>query len=156
MVECTALEMRRALAGTVGSNPTLSATSFAVSFAPFATSLDKAKAPRMASYKEPTFQDRAALSADAKQRALEKLKAKPPVDPAVLAARAAAREAKEAAEVKKREEKKLAIEQARLDKLAKAEAAEQAIKDAEQAAVQAEIDKKAARDARYAARKAKR
>ena len=27
MVECTALEMRRALTGTVGSNPTLSATS---------------------------------------------------------------------------------------------------------------------------------
>ena len=26
MVECTALEMRRALTGTVGSNPTLSAT----------------------------------------------------------------------------------------------------------------------------------
>ena len=26
MVECTALEMRRAFAGTVGSNPTLSAT----------------------------------------------------------------------------------------------------------------------------------
>jgi|UniRef100_UPI0035CAD20C hypothetical protein len=110
----------------------------------------------MASYKEPSFQDRAALSADAKQRALEKLKAKPPVDPAVVAARAAAREAKEAAEVAKREEKKLAIEQARLDKLAKAAAAEQAIKDAEQAAIQAEIDKKAARDARYAARKSRK
>ncbi|MEV9116392.1 DUF6481 family protein, partial [Klebsiella pneumoniae] len=80
----------------------------------------------MASYKEPSFKDRAALSADAKQRALEKLKAKPPVDPAVVAARAAAREAKEAAEAKKREEKKAAIEQARLEKIAKAEAAERA------------------------------
>ena len=75
----------------------------------------------MASYKEPSFKDRAALSADAKQRALEKLKAKPPVDPAVVAARAAAREAKEAAEAKKREEKKAAIEQARLEKIAKAD-----------------------------------
>jgi len=33
----------------------------------------------MASYKEPSFKDRAALSAQAKQAALEKLKAKPPI-----------------------------------------------------------------------------
>ena len=110
----------------------------------------------MASYKEPSFKDRAALSADAKQRALEKLKSKPPVDPEVTAARAAAREAKEAAEAKKREEKKAAIEEARLEKIAKAEAAERAIEEAKQAEIQADIDKKAARDARYAARKARK
>ena len=50
-------------------------------------------------YKEPTFQDRAALAAQAKQKAIEKLKAKPPVDPAVAAARAAAREAKKGKEL---------------------------------------------------------
>ncbi len=35
MVECTALEMRRAFAGTVGSNPTLSATGPSATRAPF-------------------------------------------------------------------------------------------------------------------------
>ena len=56
----------------------------------------------MASYKEPSFKDRAALSAQAKQAALEKLKAKAPIDPAVAAERAAARAAKEAAEAEKK------------------------------------------------------
>lgn len=107
-------------------------------------------------YKEPTFQDRAALAAQAKQKAIEKLKAKPPVDPAVAAARAAAREAKEAAIVKKREEKAAALEQARLDKIAKAEAAAAEIEAEKQRLIDADIAAKAARDARYAARKAKR
>jgi hypothetical protein len=92
----------------------------------------------MASYKEPSFKDRAALSAQAKQAALEKLKSKAPIDPAIAAERAAARAAKEAAEV---------------DKIAKAEAAKLEV---EQQAVRAELteaEKKAARDARYAARK---
>ena len=107
----------------------------------------------MASYKEPSFKDRAALSAQAKQAALEKLKAKPPIDPAIAAERAAARAAKEAAEAQKRADKKAAMEQARLDKIAKAEAAKA---EAVQAVVRAELteaEKKAARDARYAARK---
>ena len=78
----------------------------------------------MASYKEPSFKDRAALSAQAKQAALEKLKAKPPIDPAVAAERAAARAVKEAAEAQKSVRAELS-----------------------------EAEKKAARDARYAARK---
>ena len=56
----------------------------------------------MASYKEPSFKDRAALSAQAKQAALEKLKAKPPIDPEVAAARAAARDARYAARKNRR------------------------------------------------------
>ncbi|MFA5963018.1 MAG: DUF6481 family protein [Sphingomonas sp.] len=115
-------------------------------------------------YKEPSFSDRAALSAQAKQRALEKLKTKPPLDPAVVAARAAAREAKEAAEAAKREAKRLAIERAKQEKLDAIEAARQAeIAAAEAAAAEKNaaiertkmslMEAKAARDARYAARK---
>jgi hypothetical protein len=110
----------------------------------------------MASYKEPSFKDRAALSAQAKQAALEKLKAKPPVDPAVVAERAAARAAKEEAEAQKRAEKKAAMEQAKLDKIAKAEAARIEAEQAVAKSQMTEAEKKAARDARYAARKARK
>jgi len=107
----------------------------------------------MASYKEPSFKDRAALSAQAKQAALEKLKSKAPIDPAISAERAAARAAKEAAEAQKRADKKAAMEQAKLDKIAKAEAARLEIEQQSQRAELTEAEKKAARDARYAARK---
>lgn len=107
----------------------------------------------MASFKEPSFQDRAKLAAEAKQRAIEKLKAKPPMDPAVAEQRAAARAAREAAEAKRRADKLAAVEAAKAEKEAKAAAliaeAEAEVKRREQE----EIDKKAARDARYAARK---
>jgi hypothetical protein len=107
-------------------------------------------------YKEPSFKDRASLSADAKQRALEKLKAKPPLDPEVVAQRLAAREAKEAAEAQKRADKKAAIEQAKLDKIAKAEEAKRAAEEAAQKAQMTDAEKKALRDAKYAARKARK
>jgi len=51
----------------------------------------------MTSYKQPDFAERAALARSAKQKALDQLRAKPPVDPAVLAERQAAAAAKEAA-----------------------------------------------------------
>jgi len=107
-------------------------------------------------YKEPTFKDRAALSAKAKQAALEKLKAKPPIDPAIVAERAAARAAKEEAEAQKRAEKKAAIEQAKLDKIAKVEAARLEAEQLVLRAQKTEAEKKAERDARYAARKNRR
>lgn len=110
----------------------------------------------MASFKEPSFKDRAALSAEAKQRALEKLKAKPALDPAIVAERAAARAVKEAAEAQKRADKKAAIEQAKLDKIAKAEEAQRAAEEAVKKVQMSEADKKAMRDARYAARKQRR
>ena len=59
----------------------------------------------MPAYKPQTFQERAALSAQAKQAALDKLRAKPPLDPAIVAERKAAAEAKEAALAEKRAEK---------------------------------------------------
>ncbi|NNG51695.1 hypothetical protein HKX04_18635, partial [Sphingomonas sanguinis] len=79
----------------------------------------------MAGYKVPGFADRASASRDAKAAALEKLRNKAAPDPAVVAARAAAREAKEAAEAERRAAHKAAIEQekaAREEARAKAQA----------------------------------
>jgi hypothetical protein len=104
----------------------------------------------MPPFKQPTFQERAALAAKAKQAALEKMRAKPPLDETVVAERRAARIAREEAQAKAREEKIASRER---DKEAKkAEAAEAAVPA--NAPVQlTEAEKKAARDARYAARK---
>jgi len=106
----------------------------------------------MKSYKDPSFQDRVGRAAEAKQKALEQLRAKPPVDEAVLAERTAARQAKEAADAEKRAAKKAADQQAKADKAA--EVARQ--KEADTAAKPTEAELKAARDARYAARKSRK
>lgn len=114
----------------------------------------------VAAYKDPSFQDRNAAAAKAKQKAIEQLKAKPAVDPAVLEEKRLAREAKEKAVADARAARAAAIA------AAKAEAA--AIKAAAEAAAEAAraekasrakpataAEMKAARDARYAARKAR-
>lgn len=101
----------------------------------------------MPSFKQPTFQERTAIAAKAKAAALEKLRAKPPVDEAALAERRAAALAREAAQQKAREEKRAARE---------LEKAEQAARKAEAATANAglsEAEQKAIRDAKYAARK---
>ena len=104
----------------------------------------------MSSFKQPTFQERTALAAKAKQAALEKLRTKPPVDEAVAAERRAAAAAREAAQAKLRGEKLAAraAEKAQKD-AAKAEAA---LKVQAAAPLTAE-EQKAIRDAKYAARK---
>lgn len=94
-----------------------------------------------------TFQERIARAAEAKQKALDKLRAKPAVDPSVLAERQVARLKKEAAEAEKRAAKAAAMLEAKEAKAAKAAAAATA------AAPPTEAELKAARDARYAARK---
>lgn len=117
----------------------------------------------MAGYKDPAFQDRVASAAAAKQKALEKLRAKPQVDPAVLAERNTARLAKEAAIAEERAAKIAARKQAEAE-AAEAAAAAKAAEEEERArieeekakAVPTEAERKAARDARYAARKQKR
>lgn len=109
----------------------------------------------MPPFKDPSFQERVSRAAAAKQAALEKLRAKPPVDPAVQAERAAARATREQAEAEKRAERKAAQEQAKADKLAAAEAAE-AAKAKAKVSLPTEQELKAARDARYAARKARK
>ncbi|HEY1604042.1 MAG TPA: DUF6481 family protein [Allosphingosinicella sp.] len=102
----------------------------------------------MKSYKEPSFQDRVSRAAEAKQKALDNLRSKPPVDERIVAERQAARLKRDAAEGEKRAARK-AAEQAGRD--AKAKAAE-----AKLTAIPVpltESEKKLARDARYAARK---
>jgi len=105
----------------------------------------------MPPFKDPSFQDRAASAAQARERALEKLRAKPPIDPAVLEERRAAQALRDAAVAKASEEKKAAREQAKAEQ--RARAAEIAAANARPELTEAE--KKAARDARYAARKSR-
>jgi len=117
----------------------------------------------MRGYKDYDVKERLARAAEARQKALEKFKARPgPDDPdvirrrqereAVAAARAvreaerAERRAKEAAERAAREAKEKAEREAR----EKREAIEKVIRDAAEAA-----ERKAERDRRYAARKAR-
>jgi hypothetical protein len=98
-----------------------------------------------------SFQDRVGQAAEAKRKALEKLRAKPPVDESVAAARLEAARQREARAEEKRAAK---AEQARAAEEARAAAESKA---AEAVAVQpTEAERKAARDARYAARKSRK
>ncbi len=111
----------------------------------------------MAAFKNPSFQERAALASQARQKALDRLKAKPSVDEGEMARR---REAWEA------EQQALSAERAaRAEANAAAKAEKAALKAAEiaEAKAAAELkaarlkpataaEMKAARDARYAAR----
>jgi hypothetical protein len=97
-----------------------------------------------------SFQDRVGQAAEAKRKALEKLRSKAPVDPAVAAARQEAARQREARAEAKRSAK---AEKARAADSARAEAA------AESPAPPpppTEAERKAARDARYAARKSRK
>jgi hypothetical protein len=106
----------------------------------------------MAGFKLPDFNDRMGASALAKQKALEQLRAKPPVDDAVVAAKAAAREAREAADVEKRAAKRAAEEEAKRLKKEKALATPKPVEPVAPVVLTPE-EQKAARDAKYAARK---
>ena len=97
-----------------------------------------------------TFQDRAGQAAEAKQKLLDQYRARPPVDEAVAAERAAAAERKAAARAERIVAKK-AERQASADAAAAKDAAAQAA-----AAPPTEVELKAARDARYAKRKARK
>jgi hypothetical protein len=108
----------------------------------------------MKGLKGETYQERLARGAEAKQKALDKLRAKAPVDPQVLAERKAAAEAREAAKAEKREAARAAREQSKAEAKATAEAA--AAASPKPAPAPTEEERKAARDARYAARKARR
>jgi hypothetical protein len=114
----------------------------------------------VAGYKDPSFQDRTAAAAKAKQKALDTFKARPTIDPAILEEKRLAREEKEKAIADERAAKAAAVAAAKAEAAAQ-KAAEQAAADAAKAekasrakpATAAEM--KAARDARYAARKAR-
>jgi hypothetical protein len=109
-------------------------------------------------FKNPTFSDRANASAAAKRALLEKHKAAPKRDLADIAAakeRQLARDARaSAAREQARAEKEAAALAARDVAAAEAQAAADAAKAA-QPKVPTQADLKAARDARYAARKAR-
>jgi len=98
------------------------------------------------SYKD-SFQDRINSAAQAREKALAKFKAKPPLDEKVVAERRERQAQREAKEAEKREAKRAA------------KAAEEEAREAAKAAAPApktEAELKAARDAKYAARKARR
>jgi len=101
----------------------------------------------MTAYKEPSFQDRIAVATRARESALARLKTKPAADPAQLVAKA-----------KKAHEREVALA-ARLAAIAEARQQAKAEKLAKQLAQNVpeptEAERKAIRDARYAARKAR-
>jgi hypothetical protein len=98
----------------------------------------------MKGYHEPSYQDRMGRAAEAKQKALDLLKARPAVDEATLAVRRAAALDRQAAQAEKRAARKAVSDRAAA---AKAE---------EQASAPTQEERKAARDARYAARKSRK
>ena len=98
------------------------------------------------SFKNPTYQDRVGQAAEARQKALQQLRKKPPRDEKLVAERIAAAEKRELAKAEKAAAKKAADAAAAVAKAEK-EAAN---------APATEAEKKAARDARYAARKKRR
>ena len=113
----------------------------------------------MTSYNEPSFQQRVADAAKAKEKALERLRSKPPIDENLLVERKAAALKRETAKAEKIAAKKSA-EQAAADAAAQAAAEAEALALAAAEAVRAntpaqptEAERKAARDARYASRK---
>ncbi len=115
----------------------------------------------MASFKDPSFQDRVASAGKAKQKALDQLKAKPPIDEDRMAERRQAWDVREQTLSDERAAKAEANAAAKAEKasikaaeLAEAEAAA-ALKAARLKPASA-ADMKAARDARYAARKARK
>ena len=104
----------------------------------------------MKSFRDQTFQERVGRAAEAKKKALEHLRSRPPIDPAVLAERKAASLRREAASANKA----AARESAR-----KAQAEAAAAEADAKAALRppkTEAERKADRDARYAARKNRR
>jgi hypothetical protein len=117
----------------------------------------------MKGYKEKTFNDRLSAAETARRAALERFRDRPaPDDPAVIKrreermaiaaareVRAAQRRAEKEAEAVVRAEREV-VERAEREARERREAIEKVIRDSSEAA-----DRKAARDARYAARKAR-
>lgn len=110
----------------------------------------------MPGYKNPDFNERIAAARAAKQSALDKLRDKPAPDPAVIAERQAARAARDAAAAERRAARQRAAEAAKLEvtALPAAETSSEATRP--EKPQPSEAERKAARDARYAARKARR
>ena len=111
----------------------------------------------MAGFKAPDFNERTAAARAAKEKALEKLKTKPVADPAVIAAREEARAARDAASAERRAARLREAEEAKAAKAAAAAAAAPPPPppEPEKPKLTPE-EQKAIRDAKYAARKARK
>jgi hypothetical protein len=107
----------------------------------------------MRGYKEPSFQDRVSSANRAREEALAKLRAKPPVDEAVLAEQTARRLEREAAALEKSRLARVAREEAKAEKARLAKEAAEAAAAAKQKPELSDAEKKALRDAKYQARK---
>ena len=105
----------------------------------------------MRSFKDPSFQDRIGSAAEAKKKALDNLRSKPPLDEKLVAERQAARLKRDEAAAARRTARKSADQAAKDSK-----AAEQEAQAAAASALPTEAERKAARDARYAARKSRK
>lgn len=112
----------------------------------------------MPAFKTPDFTERTAAARAAKERALELLRNKPAPDPEAVAARQAAEAAREEAAAERRAARQAAeVEAAEAKAAAKAVAAEsEAAAPTPDRAPPSATDLKEARDARYAARKARK
>jgi hypothetical protein len=109
----------------------------------------------MQGYKEPGFQDRMKAAQQERTKALARLKAAPAVDPAFAAERAARALDREAVQAEKRARAKAARETRQAAKAAPPAVVEPSETEPAPAAP-TEQERKAIRDARYAARKARR
>jgi len=98
----------------------------------------------MPAFKLPDFNERAAASRQAKERALQALREKPALDPAVVEQRKAAEAAKKAAEIARREAKRAAVEAEKRAKEEAIEAEKRAKEEARLAAIAAEEAARAA------------
>ena len=101
-------------------------------------------------FKDPSFQDRIGSAAKAKKKALDQLRSKPPLDEKTVAERQARRLERETRDALKAAARKAARQAAEEEKVAEA-AAKAAVPPPP-----TEAERKAARDARYAARKARK
>lgn len=108
----------------------------------------------MVSYKSPDFRERAALSSEAKLKALERLRAKPPIDNTVVVERRAARLGREEMAAEKRRAKRAAEKESK--RATRAATVRDADRDEIAPPALTDADRKAARDARYAARKGRK
>jgi hypothetical protein len=107
----------------------------------------------MKGYQEPSYQDRTGRAAEAKQKALDKLKARPAPDAAALAAGREASRAREAVRAEKRAARQAERDEAAAHKAARADEAAVRAEENEGGRIPTEEERKAMRDARYAARK---
>ncbi|UAK23208.1 DUF6481 family protein [Sphingomonas nostoxanthinifaciens] len=111
----------------------------------------------MAGFKSPDFKERAAAAQAQRERAMELLRNKPAHDPAIVAERQAARAAREAAEAERRAARRRAAEEAKAAAaVKKAEALAASAAQAPERPQLSDAERKALRDARYAARKARK